>query len=83
MREFNVSPLETALNFKKSETLTYWTQIDIVWVQIELNWKLLIFKLGMVIEPRAGCDDNTLKLQGDQSYCPPLEIKDADKLVGK
>ena len=22
-------------------------------------------------------------LQGDQSSCPPLEIKDADKLVGK
>ena len=23
------------------------------------------------------------RIQGDQSYCPPLEIKDADKLVGK
>ena len=22
-------------------------------------------------------------LQGDQSYCPPLEIKNADKVVGK
>ena len=22
-------------------------------------------------------------IQGDQSYCPPIEIKDADKLVGK
>ena len=22
-------------------------------------------------------------IQGDQSYCPPLEIKDADKLMGK
>ena len=25
----------------------------------------------------------TRQIQGDQSYCPPLKIKDADKLVGK
>ena len=29
----------------------------------------------------SGCVCQFVGLQGDQSYCPPLEIQDADKLV--
>ena len=39
--------------------------------------------IGSTHHPHRVIQSSKNNVQGDQSYCPPLEIKDADKLVGK